>query len=132
MALMSKKPGRPPSTPEQKLASKAARLEYLKKRRADGLTKTGFGFNGSTPDPGMGDNHNTNKNKPWLNALRMELIQADPQLLRKLARALINKAASGDVTALKEIADRMDGKTAQAIEAKIDAKVIISTDDSKL
>ena len=32
-----------------------------------------------------------------------------------LANALIDKARQGDVTALKEMADRLDGKVAQAV-----------------
>ncbi len=35
--------------------------------------------------------------------------------LRSVAETLIAKAESGDVQAIKEIADRLDGKVAQAI-----------------
>ena len=36
--------------------------------------------------------------------------------LRLLARALVDKALAGDVTALKEIGDRLDGKAVQGVE----------------
>jgi hypothetical protein len=39
----------------------------------------------------------------------------DHKALRRIASALIEKAASGDVAAIKEIGDRLDGKPAQAI-----------------
>lgn len=37
--------------------------------------------------------------------------------LRAVARALVVKASTGDVQAIKEIGDRLDGKVAQVIEA---------------
>lgn len=39
----------------------------------------------------------------------------DVQALEKLADALIAKGKEGDVAALKEIGDRLDGKAVQAI-----------------
>lgn len=39
----------------------------------------------------------------------------DPQALEKLADTLVTVALTGDVPALKEIGDRLDGKPAQAI-----------------
>jgi hypothetical protein len=36
--------------------------------------------------------------------------------LRQIARAHIEKAASGDMQAIKELADRLDGRPAQIIE----------------
>jgi len=40
----------------------------------------------------------------------------DPQALEKLADSLVAKGLDGDVSALKEIGDRLDGKPAQALE----------------
>lgn len=47
----------------------------------------------------------------------MELAAAgeDQKLLRAVASALIAKAAMGDVPAIKEVADRLDGKVPQGI-----------------
>jgi len=36
--------------------------------------------------------------------------------LRKVAKALITKASDGDVSAIKEIGDRLDGRPTQATE----------------
>src|SRR5215472_209956 len=55
-------------------------------------------------------------------ALRMEIAAAggDHKALRKLARALLTKAAAGDVHAIREIGDRMDGRVPQAITGDAD------------
>lgn len=47
--------------------------------------------------------------KPFRDALRME-IASDAKLMRRVAKAILDKAADGDVTAAREIADRLDGK----------------------
>ena len=58
------------------------------------------------------------RDKPFRDALRMELAAAgaDQKALRAIARKLIAQAESGDMQAVKEIADRMDGKPAQSVE----------------
>jgi hypothetical protein len=40
----------------------------------------------------------------------------DPRHLRAVARKLFEKALDGDLSAIREIADRLDGKPVQAIE----------------
>src|SRR5262249_45567427 len=40
----------------------------------------------------------------------------DLKKLRQIARAHIEKAASGDMQAIRELADRLDGKPAQILE----------------
>lgn len=60
------------------------------------------------------------RDKPFRDALRMELAalgEDDPKALRGLARKLLATAAANDgLAAIKEIADRLDGKPAQAME----------------
>lgn len=46
-----------------------------------------------------------------------------PEKLRRIAEALYDKAADGDVAAIKEMGDRLDGKAIQAIEADVRAEV---------
>lgn len=60
-------------------------------------------------------NKNANKNRPWAEALNRALLANDGQKLRDLAEKLIARAEAGDVTALKEIGDRVDGKVVQQI-----------------
>lgn len=55
------------------------------------------------------------RDKPFRDALRMEIAAAgeDHKALRAVSAALLTKAIEGDVQAIREIADRMDGKVAQ-------------------
>jgi hypothetical protein len=67
----------------------------------------------------MAGNQNSGRKqeKPFRDALRMELAAAgdDGRALRLIAQKLIEKAQEGDMQAIKELADRTDGKVAQAI-----------------
>ena len=66
------------------------------------------------------------KEKPFADALRMEIADAgeDHKALRRVARKLIENAESGDIRAIRELADRLDGKPMQAVDANVD----LSTD----
>jgi hypothetical protein len=58
-----------------------------------------------------------NRQKPFADALRMEICTGnDPRHLRAIARKLIEMAEGGDLQAIKEVGDRLDGKCAQVIE----------------
>src|SRR5215472_10691635 len=58
------------------------------------------------------------RDKLYREALRMELAAAGEDLkkLREIARVHIEKAAGGDMQAIKELADRLDGKPTQILE----------------
>ena len=55
--------------------------------------------------------------KPFKDALRIELAAAgeDSKALREVAKKLILLAQTGDMAAIKELADRIDGKVPQGI-----------------
>lgn len=58
-----------------------------------------------------------NREKPFRDALRLEICNGnEPRYLRALVRTLFDKALQDDIQAIREIADRLDGKPAQAIE----------------
>lgn len=63
-------------------------------------------------------NSGRRQEKPFRDALRVELasIGKDSKALRQIARALIDAAVDGKMDAIREIADRLDGKATQAIE----------------
>jgi hypothetical protein len=67
--------------------------------------------------------------KTFANMLRIAIKEAHVDggdKLRKVADALVDKAMTGDVPAIKEIADRLDGKVPQALEGD----VLVSADDT--
>jgi hypothetical protein len=69
-------------------------------------------------------NTNQSKGKPWADAIKRALARradGDFQDINKLADTLLNKAAEGDLGALKELGDRLDGKPAQTIAGDPDA-----------
>lgn len=60
-------------------------------------------------------NKNATKNKYWSDALRKYITQ-NPNELEAAAKALFDKAKEGDVAAIKEIGDRLEGKAVQRVE----------------
>jgi hypothetical protein len=68
---------------------------------------------------------NKNKDKPWTEALRMTVFREDATGRRRLmaiAEQCAAAAEAGDMQAIKEIGDRLDGKPAQTIDANINDK----------
>ena len=63
-----------------------------------------------------GNKHSSKENRMWGNIVRKLAIQEDYKRLHVLAEKLYEKAAEGDMAALKEIGDRLDGKPTQQID----------------
>jgi hypothetical protein len=59
----------------------------------------------------------TNRQKPFNDALLMTL-RSNPLALRRISAKLVEKAEEGDLAAIREIADRLDGKPAQVIDRR--------------
>jgi hypothetical protein len=71
-------------------------------------------------------NVNAMRNRPFAEAINRAIAQDDGARLRAIAEALLTKAADGDMSAIREFADRIDGKAHQAIEASIQGEISIS------
>ena len=69
-------------------------------------------------------NNNNKKNKIWSEALYKYITQ-NPKALLKAAEALVTKAQDGDVTAIKELGDRLEGKSIQGVEMSGELKSVI-------
>jgi len=54
----------------------------------------------------------------WSHRFRMEVSQS-PEKLKKIVVALIDKAITGDMSAIKEVFDRLDGKVVNQVNAEI-------------
>lgn len=70
-------------------------------------------------------NKNAVKNRPWAEVINRALIQGDGQRLRSIAEKLLTLAENGDIQALKEVGDRLDGKPAQQVQLSGDAEAPI-------
>lgn len=54
--------------------------------------------------------------KPWRDALALALSERDWSSLRAIADVVVQRALDGDMLAVKEIGDRLDGKAKQQTE----------------
>jgi len=58
-----------------------------------------------------GNTHSSKFNRLGAETLKRVLIQQEAVRLRNVAEALVSKAEGGDVSAIKEVFDRLDGKS---------------------
>jgi hypothetical protein len=73
------------------------------------------------------------KDKLWADAIRIAVNEAyedgDKKKLRVLADRLVDKALEGEISAMKEIGDRLDGKAAQSVDVTHHKSVEDMSDD---
>ena len=72
-----------------------------------------------------------NREKPFADVLRVALLSGGGRRLRIIADRLCEKAEQGDLQAIQQIADRLDGRPAQAIE-RHDAQSVRQLSDCEL
>jgi len=66
----------------------------------------------------IGNTYSNKENRLPTERLRMEVSQS-PDKLKKIVVALIDKAIDGDLSAIKEVFDRLDGKVVNQVNAEI-------------
>ena len=89
-------------------------------------------------------NSGPKREKPFRDALMLAIKEAEAQpnhhrALRRVAERLLDEAAAGNVQAMKEIADRLDGKVPQGViggedgdpSIKVDAAVTMTIVDPR-
>lgn len=58
----------------------------------------------------VGNTNSSKNNRIWANTIRKLAIQEDYRRIHAIAEKLYEKAAEGDLGAIKEVGDRLDGK----------------------
>ena len=66
----------------------------------------------------IGNTYSNKENRMPTERLRMELSQ-NPEKIKKIVVALVDKAIDGDLSAIKEVFDRVDGKVVNQVNAEI-------------
>jgi hypothetical protein len=69
----------------------------------------------------IGNKYATKEHRQWQNALNRAIAQDDGKRLRDSAEKLLDAASTGEPWAIRELADRLDGKPAQQIQVQGDA-----------
>jgi len=71
------------------------------------------------------NNYSSKKNRLWGDIIRKLAVQEDYKRLHEIAYALYAKASEGDMTAIKELGDRLDGKAVQELKGDSESPIII-------
>lgn len=64
----------------------------------------------------IGNTNSSKANRLWADTIRRATVQGDGETLRRIADKLVAMAEAGDMQAIKELGDRLDGKPKQQIE----------------
>jgi hypothetical protein len=64
----------------------------------------------------LGNQNSSKSNRLFGETIKRIVTQSDGEVARKIAEALILKAQDGDISAIREFADRVDGKVVQQID----------------
>lgn len=62
-----------------------------------------------------GNTNSSKSNRLWGETIKRAVLQSDGARLRAIAEKLLDKASEGDIQAIKELGDRLDGKAAQSV-----------------
>lgn len=72
-----------------------------------------------------GNEFSSVNNRLWANTLRRAIVQGDGERLRRIAEKVLDLAEEGNMVAIKELGDRLDGKSQQAIVGADGGAVIL-------
>ena len=68
----------------------------------------------------IGNTNSSKNNRLWAETIRRAIKQSNPEKLREIADKLIEMAAAGDLAAIKELGDRLDGKSHQSADVSVE------------
>ena len=72
-----------------------------------------------------GNQNSTKDKRVWGKVVRKLAVQEDYKRIHNVAEALFRKAEDGDIAAIKELGDRIDGKAEQTISGDSDQPITI-------
>ena len=73
----------------------------------------------------IGNKNSTKDKRVWGKVVRKLAVQEDYKRIHNVADALFRKAEDGDIAAIKELGDRIDGKSEQTITGDSDQPITI-------
>ena len=73
----------------------------------------------------IGNKNSTKDKRVWGKVVRKLAVQEDYKRIHNVAEALFRKAEDGDIAAIKELGDRIDGKAEQTISGDSDQPITI-------
>lgn len=72
-----------------------------------------------------GNKNASKENRLWGETIRRVVAQNDSKKLRAAAEKLVGMAVAGDVSALRELGDRLDGKPHQSLDATLGGSLTV-------
>ena len=73
-----------------------------------------------------GNRNAAKENRLWGETIRRVVTQQNSMRLRAAAEKLVAQAEAGDIAALRELGDRLDGKAVQQITAEVDTTLNVN------
>ena len=73
----------------------------------------------------IGNKNSSKENRVWGKVVKKLAVQEDYKRIHRVAEALFAKAEDGDIAAIKELGDRIDGKSSQTISGDSDAPITV-------
>lgn len=73
----------------------------------------------------IGNQNGLKQNRLWGDTIKRAVAQNNSVKLRGIADKLIELATAGDIQAIKELGDRLDGKPHQSIDASVNGNLIV-------
>lgn len=73
----------------------------------------------------IGNTNARKENRIWGDTIKRVVTQGNSKRLRAAAEKLVDEAEAGNVNALRELGDRLDGKPHQSIDATIDGSLTV-------
>ena len=73
----------------------------------------------------IGNKNSTKDKRVWGKVVRKLAVQEDYKRIHNVAEALFRKAEEGDIAAIRELGDRIDGKSEQTISGDSDQPITI-------